>query len=368
MNFSNTLDNRTIVRCLYKTLLDREPDQQGFEFHLSLLNSGQADPYQVALGILHCPEFLEKQNNLGKEIVSLSDMRVYAGYSPEDLEVFAAFSGVNPQPKPGFVTDFIGSRTRISSLWDGCEHLDGVVVPPPIPFDYHAETVEWIGMLKAVLAAKDSFSAMELGAGYGPWIAASAAAARFRGIGQLSLSAIEADPGRFTMLQQNVADNDLAQNDVTLIQAAVGVSDGHARWPKLGDPRNNCGARPLREGNCSDELYLGSLSQETVGVEIVALGRLLESRMIWDFVHMDVQGTEAELCAGALSALTSRVRYLVIGTHSRKLDGDVMEILLDGGWHLEHEKPARMAFSAGTKSLTAMVKVDGTQVWRNPRL
>jgi hypothetical protein len=38
------------------------------------------------------------------------------------------------------------------------------------------------------------------------------------------------------------------------------------------------------------------------------------------------------------------------------------------GWIMEHEKPTKMTFVRGAKSLEAMNVVDGTQVWRNPLL
>jgi hypothetical protein len=38
------------------------------------------------------------------------------------------------------------------------------------------------------------------------------------------------------------------------------------------------------------------------------------------------------------------------------------------GWVLENEKPAIFTFQPGAPSLEAMTRIDGTQVWRNPRL
>lgn len=360
------LDNATFVRFLYKTLLDREPDPDGLRTHVAVLDGGEMR-HQLALNVVRSAEFNHKLAALGLEVIPVHDPRLYAGYRPEDLGVFAAFAHANPQPRAGFLTEFVGSRARISSLWDECRSLDGAVAPLPIPEDYHADAVEWIGMLKAVLAASDSFAAMELGAGHGPWIAASAAAAKVRGIRELTLCAVEGDPGRFALLQQNIEDNELGGHDIVLIQGAVGVADGTVRWPRLGDPRNTAGARPLREGNREDEAYLRDWTQDTIEIEVVSANRLLMSRPFWDFVHIDIQGTEDEVCAACAATLADRVRYLVIGTHSRKLDGDVMETLLRSGWVLEHEKPARMNCSSAP-TLINLTMADGTQVWRNPRL
>jgi len=364
-SIGDDIPNSVAVRILYNALLGRDADPDGLAHHISLLESKKKTLHEIGLAFMASPEFVAKQRPAGRELMAPTDYRLYAGYKPEDLAVFNEFEA-KPQPRSGFLTEFVGSVARISSLWDGCEVLDGLVLPLPIPCDYHADAVEWLGMLKAVRAATGSFSAMEFGAGHGPWIAASAAAARLRGINELHLCAVEGDPGRFALLRQNVEDNDLTSHDVILIQAAVGVRDGSARWPRVSDPRNTAGARPLRDGNPDDQAYLGELARDSMEVEVASASRLLRSRPIWDFVHVDIQGTEGELCAASLDVLSERVRYVVVGTHSRKLDGDVMETLLNGGWLLEHEKPARMICAPAT-SLIALTNGDGTQVWRNPR-
>jgi FkbM family methyltransferase len=360
-------DNRTVVQILYNALLGREPDPQGFATYLEALDNQQYSPEQLASALMKSAEFMQRKRLLGDELLGFSDQRVYAGYSLDDLAVFSIFSQHQPKPRPGFVTDFIGSKVRTSFLWNGCEHLDGAVLPTPIPWDYHAEAIEWIGLLKAVLAAQESFAGMEIGAGYGPWIAAGAAAARLRGIERVAFCGVEADPGRFANLRQNVEDNNLQGAEVELIEGAIGIYDGWVYWPKLVDSRNDAGARPLRQGNRDDEMYLGNRYQEMLDVKVIAFEPLITSRKLWDFIHIDVQGTEGELCTACLPALSEHVRYLIVATHSRKLDGDMMELMLNGGWQLENEKPARMSWAPGRQSLIEMVTADGTQVWRNPR-
>jgi hypothetical protein len=82
------------------------------------------------------------------------------------LALFDQFS-VSRSPRPGFFTDFLGGRTRISSLYDAVGALDGHG-GPPIPQDFHAEAAEWIGLLKTVITATDRYVAMEWGAGWAP--------------------------------------------------------------------------------------------------------------------------------------------------------------------------------------------------------
>jgi len=296
----------------------------------------------------------------------------YAGYSPADLWVFDLFSHARPQPTPGFVTDFLGTRTRTSSLWDTVRHFDGQVMGRPVPHDLF-EAVEWIGLLKAVVSARNGrFAAMELGAGWGPWLVAGARAAQLRGIQDLRLLGVEADPGRFALMGQHFVDNGLDPEAHSLICAAVGVEKGHARWPRIADPANAGGARPVREANGKldrgDEAYMQGAMEDCIDVDIVPLRDLLSHEPVWDLVHIDVQGWEAKLCAGCVEPLNTRVRWLVVGTHSRLIDGEVVAILHGAGWVLENEKPTRFHFDAAQSSLELMTEVDGVQVWRNPRL
>jgi hypothetical protein len=60
------------------------------------------------------------------------------------------------------------------------------------------------------------------------------------------------------------------------------------------------------------------------------------------------------------------VRYLVVGTHSRKLDGDLLALMYQAGWDLEHEKPVGFTHNKRLQTLERMTSTDGVQVWRNP--
>jgi FkbM family methyltransferase len=307
--------------------------------------------------------------------IDYSDLFAFHGYAEDDLQLFSQFDTSRVVPTPGFLTDWIGSRVRLSSLWRSAasEGADRSVLPLPIPCDYHAATIEWIGMLKAVLASAGSFSAIELGAGHGPWLAASSAAARTLGIDELHLRGVEADPRRFALLQQNMDDNQLSTADTILYNAAIGAKGGQARWPRLSQPIEESGARFVRVGDEEDceysAPYLSSVGKfkEFIDIAIIPLSPLLRSRVIWDLVHIDVQGTELEICEGCIEDLTTHVRYLVIGTHSRWLEGDLMKLFLTRGWRLEHEMPAKL-FSKQYSELNFDISSDGTQVWRNPRL
>ncbi len=297
-----------------------------------------------------------------------AEMQAFRGYEPADLEIFERFRPEPAPPEPGFVVDFLNVRTRISSLWEAARHLDGQRTGLPVPCDHHAEAIEWIGLLRAAAEARDAYVAMELGAGFGPWLVAGAAAARHRGITEIRLCGVEADPDHYASLRRHLADNGLDPDAHALHNAAVGAVAGTARWPKASDPVNDWGMRPARDDDAADAGYLGGRLDRFVDVQILAAADLLRAEPRWDLVHVDVQGWEAEVLAACGPELDARAHRLVVGTHSRKLDGDVLALLHGRGWMLENEKPTRFTHDPAAPTLESMASMDGTQVWRNPRL
>jgi hypothetical protein len=118
----------------------------------------------------------------------------------------------------------------------------------------------------------------------------------------------------------------------------------------------------------SNQDYTGRHFQQTTPVEVIPMLDLVVKEPCWDLIHIDVQGDEVDICRSCLDDLNARVRWIVVGTHSRKLDGDFLDLMGSAGWILEHEKPTKFNFVPNYKKLEAMTTLDGTQVWRNPRL
>ena len=229
---------------------------------------------------------------------------------------------------------------------------------------------------KSVLTARDRYVALELGAGWAPWLVAGATAARRVGTKNVKLYGVEGDPAHFAFMQDHFRDNGFDPDEYCLFNAAVGVNAGRARFPKLEDPAGDWGTRPLGAAAAGETVstlsgepdYRGVVYESYSEVDILPISSLLECEAVWDLVHIDVQGWEFELCKASADLLDQRVRWLVIGTHSRKIEGDLVELLFRRGWLLENEKPAKFTFAPSAPSLEAMAQVDGTQVWKNPRL
>ena len=299
---------------------------------------------------------------------SVGDLQIYSGYEQEDLLLFEQYTAPNRTPQPGFVVDFIGARTRTTSLYDGVSQFDGTVQGPPIPQDYHAEAVEWLGLLKTIGTARQTYTAMEWGAGWAPWLIAGAVAARLKGITSSMLYGVEADPRHFAAMRQHFIDNNLHPDEHVLLQAAIGAKRGTARWPKHPDPKNDWGARPVREGCERDMDYPSAQLEEFMDIQVLPADELLRREPVWDMLHIDIQGWEGEVCSSCIDAMSERVKRVIIGVHSRVLDGELLQLFHGAGWILEHEKPTKFRYSRDKLTFEAMVVLDGTQVWRNPRL
>ena len=365
--------DRDSVIAAYRLILGREPEsEQAVETHLR----SHGTLANLRESFLRSQEFAPEIEQIAAyrilETQSLTPLDIYTGCSTQDYALIRERFTREVQPEAGFVVDRPGVRTRISSLWNEVQHLDGTVLAVPIPSDFHAEAIEWAGMLKAVRSAKSSFRMMEAGAGWGPWAVASAVAARNAGITDISLMAIEADPGHFSFLRQHLLDNGFDPEKHRLLRKAVGVRQSVARWPVM-DSHNDWGARPIslesgtrRDGSAVD--YRGKEFADTMEIEVVPFTSLLTMEPRWDLVHMDVQGEEGTICQATAKQFDERVHWFVVGTHTRVVEGQLLETFAGMGWRLENEKPSRLQVGSDARRAESFLVTDGTQVWRNPKL
>jgi hypothetical protein len=79
---------------------------------------------------------------------------------------------------------------------------------------------------------------------------------------------------------------------------------------------------------------------------------------------MDIQGGEDELIRDGGRFISDKVAYLVVGTHSRAIEGRIVDLLQALEWRLEIERPAILTIENGSPK----TRVDGIQGWVNPRM
>lgn len=317
------------------------------------------------------PESIAAMTQHAEGSASFEDIRQRFIQSPEfqsqieaqrrgalDSTLLAAFPAYDGPGVEGFFIDFIGTRTRCSFLPDAYAGASGIVEGPPGTERYGLhELAEWEGTLRSVLEARDRFVAVELGAGWGPWLVASAMAAARRGIRDVCLAGVEGASSHYAFMLQHFRDNGLDPAVHHLLHAVAGAHDGVARFPKLASPSVNWGA----EASYGVE----QLTEQFEEVSSVSVATLLTRLPPVDLLHCDVQGAEGDVLAAAAEVLAARVRRIVIGTHGRAIEERLMKCFGSGTWTLEHELPCRLVQDgSGALQLVA----DGVQVWRNNQL
>jgi hypothetical protein len=81
-----------------------------------------------------------------------------------------------------------------------------------------------------------------------------------------------------------------------------------------------------------------------------------------DLLHVDIQGGEETLFVNNEKLLNKKVKSIVIGTHSRIIEGKLFEFFYKLGWNLVAER----ALIGGIKNGRQENVVDGVQYWKNP--
>jgi FkbM family methyltransferase len=304
-----------------------------------------------------------------KDLRSVFRSREFEARSPDalflsDLSTFRSLSPL-PEVKPSkaFCTNFLGAKTRIAFLHPDLAWKEGTVEPIPSHLNPSLHGIgEWVGSLRSVLEAKDRFVMMELGAGWGPWLMSCAKAAELRGITDLRLIGVEADPHHYEFLVQNFLDNGLDPSAHLLRHAIVGVEDGFAEFPVLHDPRSDYGAGAVfDEGERDSAEVRGRLER----IECVGLANLIRQEGRVDLLHIDIQGHEQVVLESAIGEMNEFVHRAVVGCHSRAIDAALIELFSSNGWYLEYEVPTR---AVQNPDLSFHYPVDGEQIWVNTRV
>jgi FkbM family methyltransferase len=192
---------------------------------------------------------------------------------------------------------------------------------------------------------------MELGAGWGPWLATPATAARRMGITDVHLVGVEAALSHVEMLRRHLRENGL-EGCAEIIHGVAADQNGINQFPKLREPAVQW------SGRAGDDA-----EGELVETPAYTLERLIGDRF-FDLIHIDVQGDEHDVLMASLASIGAKVRRLVVGTHGRAIESQLLALLSKSGWNLEHEQPCAL----NVDRPLGMGPIDGCQVWLNPRV
>jgi hypothetical protein len=248
---------------------------------------------------------------------------------------FVGFTPCGAIAEKGFFFDFLGTKTRIEYLPESCQWLSGKTFgfPQPAGTILH-EYEEWQGVMAAVREAAASFVCVELGAGWGPWLVSSAFAARQLGISNIFLIGVDADARNLEFIKTHFSDNGIDPEQHKFLHAAI---DGHDKRRSLWKPWS---------------------------VTTISLNTLLKDLPVVDLIHCDIQFAESRAFSASIKTVTDRVRRVVVGTHSRKIEDELIETFQTWSWFLEYETACKYRIDDGRPYLNT----DGVQVWRNTRI
>jgi FkbM family methyltransferase len=290
-----------------------------------------------------------------------SPLQIYAGYESADADMLHRHSTVPASLQSDHYIDGFGVKTLFDCVpFASPDALNLARLQHPIPDDgFHAEGIEYMALLDAIerFATDGSFVAVEAGAGWGPWLAMAGVVCRSRGVASIGLIGLEASPERFALMRRHLDFNQLDQQHgvaVNLFEGAVWSHDGVIHFPESAV--EDMGAAASTDSADTD--YRGQ-AVATREVPCTRLPTLVGEGQKVDFLHIDVQGAEGEVINSHLDWLNQNTRSMMIATHSRPLEGELMVLLNDNGW-----------LTAGRviPDWSGATTVDGSQYWINDKL
>lgn len=300
-----------------------------------------------------------------------------AGHDPV-FEHFPPFAGEVPTE---FFVDFLGCRTPAGyyakSTGTG---RTSAFVQTAWP-DFNPEYYEWVDLLEAVLAAGDSFTMLELGAGFGRWAVPGIYAARYRAIRDIHLGVVEPEPAHLDLMREFFAVNNISEEMVDLYPGTISENAGKAWFVVkqdvsiVSDAREWYGQSKVHEsrkpqgivpgGYYSKDLLVYGNREGAIEVEQFAAAKLLKKYAKIDLIDLDVQGEEFIVLYAAIDVINKNTKRLHIGTHRPDIERDLREMLTANKWRCIRDYECN---KTNETPIGVMSFQDGIQTWINPRL
>jgi hypothetical protein len=355
-DIENTPLSPETILWAYRLFLDREPESAEVVEDALKRFSSTSDVRQAFFG---SEEFQQKSGHLTAAQQS-PFFHYAAAFDPIGLMKHHAAREL--RPKPGYLTNFLGvliDPKFFPAILDG---MAGRVEALPIPANWHADVAEWGTALRAVDLSSRKFTMIELGCGWGCWMNNTGVAARAAGR-QVHLIGVEGDRGHLQFAAESLQCNGFHLSEFTLYRGIAAASSGTALFPKQASPGVEWGGMPVFRAT-PEEQAKAMASGAYEELPMVALSDIVARHPKIDLLHVDIQGGEADLVDETLPLLGKNVAYMVIGTHSKQIEGRLYESLLRARWIVEMDRPAVI----NVTGLLPYVAVDGVQGWRNPKL
>ena len=301
--------------------------------------------------------------------VDCSPLQHYPGYLPGDEALLRRYAVVSARVNDDHYLDGFGVKTEFQCVpFLAPKNLKLDRLQLPLPDDgFHAEGIEYAALLDAFenRRLKSRFTAVEVGSGWGPWIGLAGVLAKNHAVENLCLIGAEASAERYALMLRHLKANGLiaeASTTIRTFHGAVWTHDGEVQFPD--DNVEDMGSAATDTASKTD--YRGH-SIELKSTACSKLSSLCSGAGEIDFLHMDVQGSEYELISSEIEWLSQNVRSIMLATHSRIIEGAIMDLLGNAGWTLRREKPCRFRLTDDLTSWAGRTEADGSQHWFNLR-
>jgi hypothetical protein len=228
-------------------------------------------------------------------------------------------------------------------------------------FQANEDLFEWIDMFEAVTLARNRYTMLDLGAGYGRWLVNGALAARQKHL-DFFVVGVEAEDIHYEWMLEHLHDNGVASHQYLAIHGPVSDTEKSVFFTQ-GHSTEWYGQSIAP----SAELNLGEWSGAAVKpVRAISIVDILDQVGCLDSLHADLQGEERIIFPACIDRLNRNVKRVHIGTHSREIEDELCDLFCHNGWQ------NHFAFPSLTKNVpTAFGPIDfqdGVQSWINPRL
>ena len=258
--------------------------------------------------------------------------------------IFNKFKIIPETLNENYMQDFLGVMTKKIYLAEN--HIDWTLDWHKYPL-FNEEYIEWIDVLTSVVMAKEKFTMIVLGAGWGRWISrAHAAMKQIHPEMPAHYIAIEGEPTHFQWLMDHCRNNRMS-HACLLIEGAV----------------NDTGEDVMFHTGRPSEWYGQCIGGDTK-VKAFALEQIFKMGSVEsvDLIDLDIQGHEY-IVLNSSKHLLSKVKKIHIGTHSKEVEKQLQIMFSEMNWTCIND------YSLFTKHSTKYGEAefnDGIQTWVNP--
>lgn len=151
--------------------------------------------------------------------------------------------------------------------------------------------------------------------------------------------------------------------NVRVIRGAAWSENTTLYFPKEMPMQDYGGAASTEK---TDLDYRG-MHYETEPVPAFSLADITEGLDVIDYAHWDVQGAELDIALSSRDLINDRFKNILIGTHSRYIEGQLLQLFFEMGWDLVLHQDCRYIYDRHKTNLVAMGHTDGEMFFRNPK-